>query len=91
MLVYDGLATRATMRAAVGAVRQLGATSIVVAIPVGAPDSCELIANDVDELVCLASPPDFHAVGQYYEDFSQTTDEQVRALLLAAPEEATRR
>ena len=88
ILVDDGLATGATMRAAVAAVRQMGAARIVVAVPVAPPDSCELLRNEVDELICLESPDDFHAVGQFYQDFTQTTDEEVRALLSTAPEAA---
>jgi predicted phosphoribosyltransferase len=91
ILVDDGLATGATMRAAIAAVRQLGVARIVVAVPVAAPDSCELLRNEVDELICLAAPDDFHAVGQFYQDFTQTTDEEVRALLSTAPEEAIQR
>ena len=88
IIVDDGLATGATMRAAAAAVGQLGVARIVVAVPVAPPDSCELLRNEVDELICLASPDDFNAVGQFYQDFTQTTDEEVRALLSTAPEAA---
>jgi putative phosphoribosyl transferase len=88
ILVDDGLATGATMRAAVKAVRQSGAAKIVMAVPVGPPDTCHDIAQEADETICLITPPFFQAVGQYYEDFSQTSDDDVRALLrhAAAPE-----
>src|SRR5213082_355196 len=84
ILVDDGLATGATMRAAVKALRQRGAAKIVVAVPVGPPDTCQEFAHDADEAICLSTPPFFQAVGQYYADFSQTTDEDVRELLTSA-------
>jgi putative phosphoribosyl transferase len=84
ILVDDGLATGATMRAAVKALRQDGAAKIVVAVPVGPPDTCRELEQQADETVCLSTPPFFQAVGQYYEDFSQTTDEDVRELLSSA-------
>jgi predicted phosphoribosyltransferase len=84
ILVDDGLATGATMRAAVKALRQQGAAKIVVAVPVGPPDTCEELAQEADEAICLSTPPFFQAVGQYYEDFSQTSDDDVRELLTRA-------
>jgi putative phosphoribosyl transferase len=81
ILVDDGLATGATMRAAVAALRQLGAAKIVVAVPVGAAETCREFEHEVDEIVCLIAPEWFQAVGQFYEDFSQTSDEEVRELL----------
>jgi predicted phosphoribosyltransferase len=87
MLVDDGLATGATMRAAVNALRQSGAAKIVVAVPVGPPDTCREIAQEADETVCLSAPLFFQAVGQYYEDFSQTSDDDVRKLLTKAAQE----
>ena len=84
ILVDDGLATGATMRAAVKALRQRGAAKIVVAVPVGPPDTCREIEQEADETICLSTPPFFQAVGQYYEDFSQTSDEDVRELLSQA-------
>src|SRR5438876_9037533 len=81
ILVDDGLATGATMRAAVKALRQRGAAKIVVAVPVGPPDTCHEIEEQADETICLSMPEFFQAVGQYYEDFSQTSDEDVRELL----------
>jgi predicted phosphoribosyltransferase len=81
ILVDDGLATGATMRAAVNALRQRGAASIVIAVPVGAPETCRELAAEVDETICAISPEYFQAVGQFYYDFSQTPDEEVRELL----------
>jgi putative phosphoribosyl transferase len=87
ILVDDGLATGATMRAAVKALRQRGAAKIVVAVPVGPPDTCREIEKEADETVCLSTPAFFQAVGQYYEDFSQTSDEDVRELLARGAQE----
>jgi putative phosphoribosyl transferase len=84
ILVDDGLATGATMRAAVKALRQRGVAKIVVAAPVGAPETCRELEKEADETVCAISPAWFQAVGQYYEDFSQTTDDEVRELLVRA-------
>jgi putative phosphoribosyl transferase len=84
ILVDDGLATGATMRAAVAALRQRGAAKIVVAVPVGAADTCRQFEAEVDEMVCVIASEWFQAVGQYYEDFSQITDEEVRELLTRA-------
>jgi predicted phosphoribosyltransferase len=81
ILVDDGVATGATMRAAAAALRKQGVAKIVVAVPVGAPETCREIAAEVDETICAAMPASFHGVGQFYEDFSQTTDEEVRELL----------
>ena len=84
ILVDDGLATGATMRAAAAALRQQGAAKIIVAVPVGAPITYHEIKSVADEVVCLQTPGSFMGVGQYYEDFSQTTDEEVRELLAAS-------
>src|SRR5256712_11952760 len=84
ILIDDGLATGATMRAAVKALRQRGAAKIVVAVPVGPPDTCKDFEQEADEVVCAREPEFFQAVGQYYEDFSQTSDEEVRELLARA-------
>jgi putative phosphoribosyl transferase len=84
ILIDDGLATGATMRAGVAALRQLRAARIVVAVPVGSPETCAEFEEEVDETVCAVSPPGFRAVGQFYEDFGQTTDEEVAELLGAA-------
>src|SRR6266581_6170981 len=81
ILVDDGLATGATMRADVKALRQSGAAKVVVAVPVGPPDTCLELEEQADETICLSMPEFFQAVGQYYEDFSQTSDEDVRELL----------
>lgn len=81
VLVDDGLATGATMRAAVQAVRLHAPASVLVAVPVGAADSCAAVAQDADELVCLHSPEPFSAVGAHYDDFRQTGDEDVQRLL----------
>jgi putative phosphoribosyl transferase len=81
ILVDDGLATGSTMKAAVGAVRRLGPARVVVAVPVGAPAICQEFAGLTEETICARTPEPFSAVGQWYSDFSQTTDEEVRALL----------
>jgi len=87
ILVDDGLATGATMRAAVKALRERGVAKIVVAVPVAPPDTCHEVEQLADETICLSTPPFFQAVGQYYEDFSQTTDDEVRDLLTSAAQE----
>jgi putative phosphoribosyl transferase len=84
ILVDDGLATGATMRAAVAALRERDVARIVVAAPVGAPETCREFEHEVDEIVCAMAPEYFQAVGQYYQDFSQTSDEEVRELLARA-------
>jgi predicted phosphoribosyltransferase len=81
ILIDDGLATGSTMRAAVAALRRLGPARIVVAVPVASADTCEEMRGEVDEVVCAHTPDPFHAVGLWYQDFSQTTDEEVRDLL----------
>jgi putative phosphoribosyl transferase len=81
ILVDDGLATGSTMRAAVAAVRQQNPRAVVVAVPVAAVDTCYELKAEVDDIVCLYTPRDFSAVGLWYEDFSQTSDEEVRELL----------
>ena len=88
ILVDDGLATGATMRAAVKALKQRGAAKIVVAVPVGPPDTCRELAEEADETICLSAPAFFQAVGQHYEDFSQTSDEDVRDLLSSAAQKS---
>jgi putative phosphoribosyl transferase len=89
ILVDDGLATGATMRAAVKALRQSGAAKIVVAVPVGPPDTCREFEGEADETICASVPEFFQAVGQYYEDFSQTSDDEVRELLARAAQKST--
>jgi predicted phosphoribosyltransferase len=81
ILVDDGLATGATMRAAVAALKQQHPARIVVAVPVAPVSTCEELGQEVDEVVCPLSPQQFDGVGRWYEDFSQTTDDEVRALL----------
>ncbi|NHZ79216.1 phosphoribosyltransferase [Massilia sp. CCM 8695] len=84
ILVDDGLATGATMCAAVRAARARSAAQVVVAVPAGAPDSCATLAAQVDQLVCLSQPADFGAVSRWYRDFGQTSDEEVQDLLAIA-------
>lgn len=81
VLVDDGLATGASMRAAVGAVRQHDPAAVVVAVPVGAAPTCALLEAEADTVLCPAMPEPFLAVGAWYHDFSPTTDEEVRRLL----------
>lgn len=81
ILVDDGLATGSTMRAAVAALRKKRPSKIVVAVPVGARETCTAIATLVDEVVCLETPDPFYAVGLWYEDFEQTDDVEVHELL----------
>lgn len=90
VLVDDGLATGASMLAASRALRPQGATRIVAAVPVAARQTCEELSKEVDEMVCAATPHPFAAVGIWYEDFSQTTDDEVRELLEQAAAEAPR-
>jgi predicted phosphoribosyltransferase len=91
LLVDDGLATGATMKAAMEAVRAHAPSRIVVVVPVGAPDICREFEDVADEIVCALSPEFFSAVGQWYVDFSQTTDEEVRDLLHEAARTASTR
>jgi predicted phosphoribosyltransferase len=86
LLVDDGLATGSTMQAAILAVQQRVPARIVVAVPVGARETCEHLRRIADEVVCVAMPEPFSAVGAWYEDFSEISDEEVRRLL-AAPSE----
>jgi predicted phosphoribosyltransferase len=81
ILVDDGLATGSTMSAAVAALKQRHPARIVVAVPVAPPAACRELTEEVDEVVCALSPPQFDGVGRWYEDFSQTSDDEVRALL----------
>ena len=85
ILVDDGLATGSTMRAAVAALRERQPAKIVVGVPVAAPSSCAELAPEVDEIVCARTPATFRAVGEWYQEFGQTTDEEVRELLQTAP------
>jgi predicted phosphoribosyltransferase len=81
ILVDDGLATGSTMRAAVAALRKFDPARIVVAVPVGAVSTCALLREEADEVVCAMTPEPFQAVGLWYRDFDQTTDDEVRELL----------
>lgn len=81
ILVDDGLATGATMRVAVRAVAQRGPARVVVAVPVGAPQVCDALGDDADEVVCLHQPAELRGVGAWYRDFTPTSDEEVRTLL----------
>jgi predicted phosphoribosyltransferase len=81
ILVDDGLATGATMRAAVRALREQSLARIVVAVPTSPPETCRALAREADEAVCLLTPEPFRAVGQWYEDFRQLTDGEVRLIL----------
>jgi predicted phosphoribosyltransferase len=81
VLVDDGVATGSTMRAAIQALRDSGAVRIVVAVPVGPPETLEELARLADEVVCLHAPAAFRAVGAFYDDFAQVSDEEVCALL----------
>lgn len=81
ILVDDGLATGSTMRAAVASLRRLGPARLVVAVPTASPSTCEDMRSIADDCVCASTPEPFHAVGIWYQDFSQTTDEEVCELL----------
>lgn len=103
ILVDDGLATGASLRAAAAALKRLGPARIVAAVPVGSAETCAEFEDVVDEVVCAETPEPFWAIGNWYDDFSQTTDEEVRRLLaqgrestdrerlLGTPEHASRR
>ena len=84
ILVDDGLATGSSMAAAIGALRTRHPARIVGAVPVAPPETCQALAQRADEMICLLTPGRMYAVGGWYEDFTQTTDEEVRALLDAA-------
>lgn len=88
LLVDDGIATGATMRAAVAALRQLGARRIVAAVPTAAPSSAATIRAEVDEFVAVITPLEFSSVGQWYDDFPQTSDDEVCAILKEARQRA---
>ena len=83
----DGLATGSSMRAATVALRKLEPARIVVAVPVAAPEICGELQTEVDEMVCARTPDPFYAVGLWYEEFDQTTDDEVRDLLERATKE----
>ena len=81
IVIDDGLATGSTMRAAIQALRRRGAERVVVAVPTGSPEVCEEFETEADDVICAATPEPFEAVGLWYDDFSQTTDDEVRELL----------
>jgi putative phosphoribosyl transferase len=81
ILVDDGIATGSSMRAAIHALRQMKPARIVIAVPVAPPSTCNRLQFEVDELVCLEMPEPFYGVGQFYDDFSQVSDEEVMELL----------
>lgn len=83
ILVDDGIATGASVLAGIHALRELRPTKIVIAVPVAPPEACARLAYEVDEIVCVATPEYFRAVGEFYDDFSQTSDEEVISLLAA--------
>ena len=87
ILVDDGLATGSTMRAAVAALRKERPASVVVAVPVAAPETCDAFRDIADDIICAETPEPFYAVGLWYEDFSQTTDDEVHELLAHAMHE----
>lgn len=84
ILIDDGLATGTTMHAAVEALRRMNLERIVIAVPVASPDTCASFEPLVDQIICAARPEPFYAVGAWYDDFSQTTDDEVRDLLRRA-------
>src|SRR4030065_1075040 len=81
ILVDDGIATGSTMKAALASTRKRGAKSVIVAIPVGPPSTIRELAQEADHAICLHTPESFQAIGQFYEDFAQTSDEEVKSLL----------
>jgi predicted phosphoribosyltransferase len=87
ILVDDGLATGATMQAAIQALREQQPARIVVAVPTASPETCERLKEEVDDVICAVTPEPFYAVGLWYENFSQTSDEEVRDLLARASTE----
>lgn len=84
IIVDDGLATGASMRAAVAGVSAHHPARIVIAVPTAAPETCESLKDEVDEVICATTPEPFYGVSRWYENFSQTTDEEVRTLLQEA-------
>lgn len=86
ILIDDGLATGASMYAAVLALRERSPSNIVVAVPVAPADTCAQLARHVDEMICIATPEPFRGVGAWYADFSQVTDDEVRGMLRSARE-----
>jgi putative phosphoribosyl transferase len=87
LLIDDGVATGSTMEAGIVALRHLAPARLVVAVPVGARETCERLRSIADQVVCVATPVPFEAVGAWYEEFSQTTDDEVIRLLGTAPDD----
>lgn len=84
LLVDDGLATGATMRAAVTALQKQKPKELIIAVPTASPETCDEFRDDVDDIICAITPTPFYAVGAWYDDFAQTTDEEVQELLRAS-------
>jgi putative phosphoribosyl transferase len=84
ILIDDGLATGSTMRAAAESLRLQSPKRIVVAVPVSSPETCDAFRSEVDEIICAATPEHFHGVGLWYDNFSQTSDQEVRELMRRA-------
>jgi len=89
IIVDDGIATGSTMKAALASIRKRGAKAIVVAIPVGPPSTIRELEKEANRVVCLHNPESFYAIGQFYEDFAQTTDEEVIRLLRLSKQKKT--
>jgi len=87
ILVDDGIATGATVRAAILSLRKQGLASVIIAVPVGSSDTVESLGKEADEVVCLELPEDFYAIGQFYEEFPQMSDEEVTTLMKRRAEE----
>jgi len=81
IIVDDGVATGSTIKAALASVRRRGAKTVVIAVPVGPPSTIKELQKEADGVVCLFTPEPFYAIGQFYTDFTQTTDEEVIRLL----------
>ncbi|MGA9525977.1 MAG: phosphoribosyltransferase family protein [Myxococcaceae bacterium] len=91
LLVDDGLATGSTMRAAIKRLRLLSPKRIAVAVPVAPASTRDVLQNEADEIICAKTPPRFRAIGLWYDDFGQTTDEEVRLYMDAAAREQAQR
>lgn len=87
VVIDDGLATGATMRAAVNALQAQSPARVVAAVPVGSVETCVQLAEEADEMICLRTPTSFHAVGEWYDDFTQVTDDEISALLAGKEDE----
>ena len=91
ILVDDGIATGSSMLAAISALHQMKPARLVVAVPVAPVSTCNRLRREVDQLLCVYMPETFFAIGQFYDDFSQVTDEEVTDLLLRAEHPATQK